>query len=216
MSKLSYLLHHVKTKEGSTVRSARPDGRRRRQRAEARHSIAAILDAATTVLRERPGASVEDIARAAGVTRQTVYAHFGSRDALLTAVTERAASEVAAAFEAAGTEDAPPAIALARLLDVGWEVAARYPFMWLQPAVGPEEDAARHGPVLDRMLEIVKRGQRSGDFDGSVSAEWLLTAGLAVGRAAEEEVRAGRMTIEEASDAVRNSFLRLFGIRAQG
>jgi hypothetical protein len=46
-----------------------------------------------------------------------------------------------------------------------------------------------------------------------LSPGWLLTAALALGRAAEDEVKAGRMTIAEASHAVHHSFLRLFGLR---
>ena len=69
----------------------------------------------------------------------------------------------------------PPARALT-LLDAGWQIAARYPFLWLQPAVDPGKDAGRHAPVLDRMLDIVRRGQASGDFDATVPANWLLSA----------------------------------------
>lgn len=155
---------------------------------------------------------MEDIARAAGVSRQTVYAHFPSREALLDAVVEQASAEVTAAFDEAGLDDAPPAVALVRLIDAGWRVAARYPLAWSLPAVSPEQDARRHAPVMDRLLEIIERGQRSGDLDASVPPAWLLTAGLAIGRAAEEQVKAGQMTIEEASSAVRHSFLRLLGL----
>ena len=193
--------------------SAQPRARRRRQRADARQSIAAIVQAATSVLSAQPDASVEDIARAAGVSRQTVYAHFPSREALLDTVIERAAAEVTEAFDAARIDEAPPAMALTRLLDAGWRVAARYPFLWYQPAVSPGKDADRHGPVLDRLLEVIQRGQDSGDFARGLSPAWLLTAGMAVGRAAEDEVKAGRMTIEEATSAVHHSFLRLFGIQ---
>jgi AcrR family transcriptional regulator len=175
--------------------------------------VSAILRAATETLRARPEASVDDIARAAGVSRQTVYAHFPSREALLDAVVERATAEAMAAFDAAGLDDAPPRVALIRLLDAGWRVADRYPFLWYLPAVSPDEDAARHGPVLDRLTEVIRRGQESGDFDRAVPPAWLLTAGLALGRAAEEEVKAGRMTVEEAGRAVRHSFLRLFGLK---
>jgi hypothetical protein len=105
----------------------------------------------------------------------------------------------------------PPARALTRLLDAGWQVAARYPFLWLQPAVGPEKDASRHAPVLDRMLDIVRRGQASGDFDNTVPPYWLLSACLALGRATEDEVQAGRMTIEQGTQAMHQSLLRLLG-----
>ena len=41
---------------------------------------------------------------------------------------------------------------------------------------------------------------------------WLLTASLALGRVAEVEVKAGRMTISEATRAVHYSFLCLLGV----
>jgi AcrR family transcriptional regulator len=185
--------------------------RTRRQRSDARQSIAAVIDAAITTLGDRPDASMDQIARAAGVTRQTVYAHFPSRDALIDAVVEQATAEVTGLLDGLDLDQAPPAQALTRLLDAGWQVAARYPFLWLQPAVDPGKDADRHAPVLDRMLDIVRRGQASGDFDASVPAHWLLSACLALGRATENEVKAGRMTIEQATRVMHQSVLRLLG-----
>ena len=117
----------------------------------------------------------------------------------------------ARSVDAAGLDEDSPAVALVRLLDAGWQVTARYPFVWHLPAVRPEQDASRHAPVLDRMVELIRRGQDSGDLDATLPPGWLLTASLAVGRAAEEEVKAGRMTIEEATHAVHHSFLRLLG-----
>jgi len=119
---------------------------------------------------------------------------------------------VTAAFDTAGLDDLPPAAALVRLLEAGWQVAARYPFVWHLPAVSTNQDAGRHAPVLDRMLELIQRGQQSGDLDATLPPAWLLTASLALGRAAEEEVKAGRMTIEDATHAVHHSFLRLLGV----
>jgi len=185
--------------------------RRRRQRSDARQSIAAVLDAAIQALASRPDASMDEIARAAGVSRQTVYAHFPSRDALIDAVIQQASAEFTGLLDGLDLDQAPPAQALTRLLDAGWQVAARYPFLWLQPAVDPGKDAERHAPVLDRMLNIVRRGQASGDFDASVPAHWLLSASLALGRATEDEVKAGRMTIEQATRAMHQGLLRLLG-----
>jgi AcrR family transcriptional regulator len=146
------------------------------------------------------------------VSRQTVYAHFPSREALLDAVMELVTTEVAAAFDAAGLDDLPPAFALVRLLDAGWQAAARYPFVWHLPAVSAEQDAARHAPVLDQMLELIQRAQQGGELDATLPPGWLLTASLALGRAADDEVKAGRMSIEQASHAVHHSFLRLLGV----
>ena len=180
--------------------------------ADAKQSIALLLDAAARVLGENPGAAVADIAHAAGVSRQTAYAHFPSREALVTAVTERAVAEVTAALDAAGVADAPPAEALIRLLDEAWRVAARYPFLWRMPSVSREEDAARHAPVMDRMLDLITRGQRDGSLDRTLPPDWLATAALTLGRAAEDEVQAGRMTVEAASAAVHHTYLRLLGL----
>ncbi len=206
----------VKAKEAVADRPAQPQARRRRQRSDARQSVAAILRAATETMNADPGASVDDIARAAGVSRQTVYAHFPTREALLDAVIDQASAEVAAAFDAAGLDDLPPAAALARLLETGWQVAARYPLAWHLPAVSPGQDARRHAPVLDRMLELITRGQESGELDATLPPGWLLTASLALGRAAEDEVKAGRMTTAEAARAVHHSFLRLLGVADSG
>lgn len=117
-----------------------------------------------------------------------------------------------AAFDAAGLDDLPPATALVRLLEAGWQAAARYPLAWHLPAVSPEADASRHAPVLGRLLALIERGQQSGDLDAALPPGWLLTACLALGRAAEEEVKAGRMTIGEATRAVHRSFLHLLGL----
>jgi AcrR family transcriptional regulator len=188
--------------------------RQRRRRSDAEQNLAAILDAAARVLSVQPEASMEDVARAAGVSRQTVYANFGSREALLDAVVERAATEVTAALDATGLEDLSPAEALARLVETGLMASARYPFLWHLPAVTPDQDMERHAPVMGRLRELIRRGQASGEIDAGLSVDWLLAAGLALGRAAEDEVKSGRMSPEDAADVVRRSFLRLFGLPA--
>jgi hypothetical protein len=119
---------------------------------------------------------------------------------------------VTAALEGAGLDEAPPAEALIRLLDAGWAVSARYPVLWHLPPVSPDKDMVRHGPIVERLYDIIRRGQESGDFEQGLPPGWLLAAGLALGRAAEDEVRAGRMSIEEATSVVHQSFLRLFGV----
>src|SRR5216684_4930528 len=77
-------------KERLAGKAARPQGR------EA--VMAAVLDAAMTLFAARGPASVSvrDIAAAAGVNHALVHRHFGSKQAVLRAVLERAAHELAA------------------------------------------------------------------------------------------------------------------------
>jgi AcrR family transcriptional regulator len=185
-----------------------------RRRADAERSVAAILDAAVRVFNERPAATIEEIARAAGVTRQTVYAHYPSRDALLGAVVDRITGEALAAIDAAAIDDGPPAAALVRLLDESGRTLDAYPLLLHDSVATPraQESDERHAPIAERFDRLIQRGQRTGDFDRRLSPPWLVAAAIALGHAAAEEVGAKRMTAEEATSALRNSVLRVLGV----
>lgn len=183
-----------------------------RRRADAERSVSAILEAAVATLGERPGASMEQIARAAGVSRQTVYAHYASREALVRAVMERSLGEAVAAMDALELQSGPAVEALDRLVRAGWGTLERYPrLMDLRVGLSPEKERDLHRPILERLERLIKRGQRSGEFDRTLPANWLLTAFIALSHAAAEEVGAGRMTADAALDVLRRSVLRVFG-----
>ncbi len=188
-------------------------GRGRRRRIEAERSIAAILEAATGVLNDRPDATVEEIAGAAGVTRQTVYAHFDSRDALLDAVVVHAIGEVGAALDAAELEHGPPAAALERLLAASWEIAERHQFMFHLPPVSRERDSERHAAIVAALERLIERGQADGSFEPRTPRSWLVAATFALGNAAGEEVRAGRISTSDAIAALHRGVLGLFGVQ---
>ncbi|MCK2217006.1 TetR/AcrR family transcriptional regulator [Actinomadura sp. ATCC 31491] len=183
----------------------------RRRRSDARRSIDAILNAARVVLGERIDASMEEIATAAGVTRQTVYAHFPSRDALLAALVEAAAADYGALLDEAGLDTAPPADALAAFLDAGWRFLRRYPLL-LDPTatwVPRPADNDPHDVVPPRLERLVRRGQQAGAFDPAPPAAWLTAAVIGLQHAAAAEVAAGRLTADEAAALCRESALRL-------
>ncbi|MBN6036468.1 TetR/AcrR family transcriptional regulator [Amycolatopsis sp. 195334CR] len=180
---------------------------KRRRRADAERSAHAILAAASQVLGARPDASVEEIAEAAGVSRQTVYAHFPSREALAAAVVERVTAEAVAAMDAAKLDEGPAADAILRLFDASWRTFERYPRL---PAIAGA-DEQDHGTVLDRLDRVIRRGQEAGEFSRDQSPAWLAAAVVALGHAAGAEVGAGRMTAENATAAVRHSLLRVLG-----
>ncbi|WP_031522761.1 TetR/AcrR family transcriptional regulator, partial [Streptomyces sp. NRRL F-5123] len=187
----------------------------RRRRADAQRSIDAILNASRVVLGERPDASMDDVASAAGVTRQTVYAHFPSRDALVAALIEAAAAEYLGALDAAGLDSTPPPQALAQFLDAGWRFLRRHP-MLLNPTA-PRTPEPNHNALSDvvppRLERLVTRGMEGGDFDVSLPAAWLAAAIIGLQHAAAAEVAAGRLLADDAEALCLRSALRLCGSR---
>jgi TetR/AcrR family transcriptional regulator, mexJK operon transcriptional repressor len=142
----------------STAAAARQPGRDRRS--PAKH--AAILGAATEVfLREGyTRASVDVIAEAAGVGKQTVYGHFGDKEQLFLAVVEH----VHAAHPLSGTD---------LITDTGDPLAdLTSAATWVVRAVTAPEVAAlhritiaelTHHPGLQRSWRDQERGQRLRD-----------------------------------------------------
>ena len=188
------------------------------RRADAERSIAAILDAALGVLAARPEAGMGEIAAAAGVARQTVYAHFPSREALLGAVAQRALAESLAAIDAARPESGPPPEALDRLIGAWWSAVARNARVLRALAAVPGAAGEAHGlhaPILERLERLVVRGQRSGDFDRAAPPAWLAAAFLGLVHAAADEVAAGRMDEGDAARALRAGIPRVMGLRTR-
>ncbi|MFI0369466.1 TetR/AcrR family transcriptional regulator [Actinomadura sp. 1N219] len=190
----------------------------RSRRSDARRSIDAILNAARIVLGERLDASMEEIATGAGVTRQTVYAHFPSRDALIAALIEVAAAEYLALLDDAGLDTAPPADALARFLDAGWRFIGRYPLILNPTLTGIPRPKTNdpHDVVPPRLERLIRRGQGAGDFDRSPPAAWLAAAVIGLQHAAAAEIADGRLTADEAAALCLESTLRLCGSGSGG
>lgn len=189
------------------------------RRSDARRSRVAILTAAAQVLNAEPEAGMEKIATAAGVTRQTIYAHFPSREQLLLAVIEQLTAEAVTAMDAAALDAGPATDALMRLLDAGEQVIRRYPVLLRKIGslpVSPQADRDQHAPVADRIRRVIQRGQRTGEFDDRLPVDWLVTATIRLAHAASEERDAGRLTSPAAEDALRTSLLRLLDAAPDG
>lgn len=186
---------------------------RAKRRGDAERNIGAILDAAITVLGRKPESGMDEIAAAAGVARQTVYAHFHSRRALLDAVIDRMTAQVVAELDSLETDEGPAETALRRWLDTAWGLLERYPILLHLPVgdTSPSVETERHEPITRGLSRLIRRGQRSGEFDRRFSASWLATATVALAHAAAQEVAAGRMSSRKAGSAFTESVLRLHG-----
>lgn len=171
------------------------------RRATAERNLAAILDAAEALLRERAAASIAAVAQRAGVSRVTVYAHFETREALLEAVVERAATGSTEAIDAAEPERGDPVEALERVIAAAWAEVDRHSALAGAAAeqLSPSALTRSHEAVHRRLVALVQRGRDAGAFRDDLDAHWLVTAWIALTHACAEEVRAGRLDAERAA-----------------
>lgn len=131
----------------------------RRPRRDAVENRAGILAAATSTFALDPHASIDTIARSAGLTRRALYGHFEDRDALIREVISAGAQRFNAI--ALSIDDADARVALARLASLLWSAAAH-----VQVAASIALDAAHVHETADaivplrrKVVEIVRRGQ---------------------------------------------------------
>lgn len=179
----------------------------KKRRADAERSRAAILDAAVRLFSKDPDAGLGAVAAAAGVTRQTVYAHFAARDELVRAVVARVAEESDAALGAAALDEGTAAEALVRLIEMGFGTLEANPVLLVTPGAG------QHTSISERLAELVRRGQRGGEFDPGLDPEWGAAAVIALGHAAGSEIADGHLSRQDALEAVRVAVLRVLGQR---
>ena len=131
----------------------------RRPRRDALENRAGIIAAATSALALDPRASLEVIARGAGLSRRAVYGHFEDRDAIIREILAGGAPRFNAI--ALGVADSHAPLALARLTARLWREAA----MVQVAAAIALDDAHVHetadilAPLRRVLLDIVRRGQ---------------------------------------------------------
>ncbi|WP_371934887.1 TetR/AcrR family transcriptional regulator [Streptomyces sp. KL118A] len=125
-----------------------------------------ILEVALAELLRDPDASMDQIARAAGVVRRTVYGHFPSREALVGALIDGAAEAVAAAHTAGRARSDDPAESLAHSMAAVWEIADGYRLLiaLAQRSVAMEGIRQRLAPVREECVTLLQLGLDQGVF----------------------------------------------------
>lgn len=166
------------------------------------------------MLNQRPEASVGEIAKAAGLTRPTVYAHYPSREALLNAAIDHITDQAVAALDAADLDHGPPTAALHRYLAAGWQILESYPLLLATPTMrlDPRPARDRDRRIRERLERLIERGQNEGEFDRGPPADWLAEAVIGLGHTAGGQVAAGRMSRRRARTALAHSTQRLLGL----
>lgn len=187
-----------------TASASRP----RARRADAERNIARVVATARELLSRAPHTPTDDIAKAAGVGRMTLYGHFPTRADLVEAALSDVLRDGEATLASVDLEgDAREA--LARLLTRSWSLIAEV--SGLLVAAEGVLPAGRlrdlHDDPAKRVDDLVRRGQDQGVFRTDMPVAWLVSAVHYLLHGAADEVRAERLTADEAAEVVTKSVL---------
>ncbi|MFH8572490.1 TetR/AcrR family transcriptional regulator [Streptomyces sp. NPDC017993] len=174
------------------------------QRRNARSNRARILATARHELGRNPDLTLEELARASGVVRRTLYGHFPGRTALLEALAEEASEALRATLATAAKPEEPAERALAHFVFSMWHLGDRYRFLLslARRDLGLDRVAEILAPARDEGTAILERGQRDGVFH-TLLPPAVLSAGLeAMTVALLEEVNSGELEDDGSRTAV--------------
>ena len=142
-------------------------------RADAERSVRAILEAAERVLAEDAGASMEQIADAAGLTRITVHRRFANRQALLEALSVSAMQQLLEAIEEARPNSAPALVALYRVTANVLRVKSAWRFTLTHNTSLSGEAAGLWAEIDALTVELLARAQREGLLAPATDLDWM-------------------------------------------
>ncbi|QLJ04853.1 TetR/AcrR family transcriptional regulator [Streptomyces sp. NEAU-sy36] len=190
----------------TTGNPSRADANRRR-----------ILDVALAELLRDPDASMDQIARAAGVVRRTVYGHFPSREALISTLTDEAVQALGDADAAVRTGADDPARALARSVLAVWATADRYRLLiaLAQRTVTVQGIRERLAPVRAAKIRVLQQGLDEGVFTSPLPAPALAYVHEQTLFAVMEAVNDGLLPAQEAGRSATVTVLTAAGVPAE-
>ena len=152
----------------------------RKSRADAQRNRTALLSAAKDVFASKgPGASLEEVARRAGVGIGTLYRHFSTRDALIESVYRRELEQLAgSARELTETLDAGEALHAWMLLFVDYVATKKVLASALCSTVPGATQLAEssRAKVLEAITSLVRQAAAGGDIRDDVEPGDLLRA----------------------------------------
>lgn len=136
-----------------------------------------VLRSAAALLTRKSSATMDEVAKAAGISRATLHRHFAGRDALVRALESLGIAECEAALDAARTEEGPAADAVRRLVRAVEPSAALLAFLYSENQLFEGEEQNEGWTRIDAGLtELFRRGQEGGEFRIDLTPAWLTEA----------------------------------------
>ncbi|MCX4552157.1 TetR/AcrR family transcriptional regulator [Streptomyces sp. NBC_01387] len=136
-----------------------------------------VLRTAAALLTRRATATMDEVARAAGIGRATLHRHFAGRDALVRALEELGIAEFESALDAARIDEGPAAAALRRFITEVESAAGLLAFLVTENELFEGEELNEGWARLDaRVSALFRRGQEAGEFRIDLTPAWLTEA----------------------------------------
>ncbi|MYX38210.1 MULTISPECIES: TetR/AcrR family transcriptional regulator [unclassified Streptomyces] len=153
-----------------------------------------VLRDAADLLSRRATASMEEIAKAAGVSRATLHRHFPGRDALVRALGVLGIEQTEERLDAARIEEGDPVEAVRRLIDEAVPVSGFLAFLYGENQIYDFAEINDGWARIDtRVAALFRRGQEAGAFRYDLTPAWLVEALYALIAASAWSVQDGRM-----------------------
>jgi TetR/AcrR family transcriptional repressor of mexCD-oprJ operon len=167
-----------------------------------------VLREAAALLTRKATASMDEIARAAGISRATLHRHFAGRDALVQALAVIGIQQVEERLAAARIDEGDPVEAVRRLVAEAIPVSGFLAFLYgenqLYKSGAMDEGWER---IDERVGALFRRGQEQGLFRIDLTPAWLTEALYALIAASAWTVQEGRVAANDAGYMVAELLL---------
>ncbi len=159
---------------------------------------AQVLRSAAALLTRKSTATMDEVARAAGISRATLHRQFAGRDALVRALEELGIAECVAALDRAALDEGPAADALRRLIREVEPAAPLLAFLVTENQLFEGEQQNAGWAQLDSRIEaLFRRGQEAGEFRIDLTPAWLTEALYGLIGSAAWSVQDGRVAAKD-------------------
>lgn len=136
-----------------------------------------VLRSAAALLTRKSTATMDEVAKAAGISRATLHRHFAGRDALVRALESLGIEECESALDAARLDEGPAGDAVRRLVRELEPAAGLLAFLYGENQLFEGESQNEGWARLDaRIAALFRRGQDSGEFRIDLTPAWLTEA----------------------------------------
>lgn len=173
-----------------------------------------LLDVVAEVLLAQPGASLAEVAEAAGISRTTLHKHYATRDDLVRAVGLRATEIYEQAVDRVAGEPGTEA-GLRQLLAAMIESGPQLTFLWRNPVLDEDHELTeRYLHAEKRCLAVLNRARSQGLLAASTPDWWMLQTVYSLVYTAAESVQFGKLAPLDAPDLALSTLLHGLGVRA--